>query len=104
MSKKDKPLLERIRAANDVLNRAFEGGHFDAWKEAIWSRASRDTCRADAREMLGELGEGLKVRLDVRARDVYRDMTAMPAGDWDKAKDAKLVKVFVCGPNGETGE
>jgi hypothetical protein len=105
MSKKDKPLVERIRSANDVLNRAFEGGFFDAWKENCWSRASRDTCRAAAREMLGDgLSTDLKVRLDVRARDVYRDQATMPTGDWDKAKDAKLVKVFVVGPSGETGE
>lgn len=104
MGKKDKPLVERIRAANDVLNRAFEGGRFDSWKENIWTRQSRDNCRADARELLGELGSDLKVRIDVRARDVYRDQSALPTGDWDKAKNAKLVKVFVVGPNGETGE
>lgn len=104
MSKKDKPLVERIRAANDVLNRAFEGGFFESFKPTVWQRTTRDLCRAAAREILGDLGDDLKVRIDVRAKDVYRDTPTMPTGDWDKAKDAKLVKVFVVGPKGETGE
>lgn len=105
MPKIDKPLLDRIREANDVLARAFEGGYFDAWKTNVWRRADRDACRATAREMLGErLSEDLKLRLDVRARDVYRDSAAMPTDDWEKAKDAQLIKVFVVGPRGETGE
>lgn len=93
--KRNERIAEQVAEANGVLDRAFEGGFFDSWKGKIWRREERDSLRAAARAMLGPLADGLKVRLDVKARDVYRDMENLPSGDWDKAQDARLTRVFV---------
>lgn len=89
---------EQIDESNEIIARAFEGGFFEAWAGKLWLRAERDAIRAAVREMLGARADGLKVRLDVKARDVYRDLDALPSGDWEQAKDARLVRVFVAEP------
>jgi hypothetical protein len=92
--KKDASLDE----ANEILARAFEGGFFEQWAGRIWERAGRDALRAAAHEMLGAAGEGLKVRIEVKARDVYKELAELPRGDWEKAKDAKLSRVYAVRP------
>lgn len=84
----------RLAEANAILARAFEGGYFEAWVGQCWQLTKRDEMRQAARGLLGPLAEGLTMRLDIKARDVYRDGKTLPKEDWDKAKDARLARVY----------
>lgn len=85
-----------VPEANEILSRALEGGFFSAWAGEVWRRSVRDEVREAARALLG-LGprEGLRVLIDVRARDAEQLRDGPPPGDWDQAKGAVLSRVLV---------
>lgn len=86
---------EMAATGSAILERAFEGGFFDIWKENVWQRADRDALRAAARGLLGADYGCCPIRLEVRGRDSYPEGDGLPLGDWEHAKGAKLVRVYI---------
>lgn len=91
---------DKLKQANEAIERAKEGGFFERWKDQLWEKTKRAELRTAVAQLVSPLlsGEQFYVRMEIDHRDVYDVPEGGPqglTGDLEEAKDSILRRVWV---------